>query len=260
MDGIVLDGRTILVTGATDGLGRALAGELAQRGATVLVHGRDPQRTGAVAAALGGARPFVADLAELAQVRDLADEVSAATERLDVLVSNAGIGLTGDGTRHESADGYELHFAVNYLAGYLLTRLLLERRPPGRIVNVASAGQTAIDFDDVMLERGYDGWRAYMQSKLAQVMDTFTLAAAGVAANALHPATFMPTKMVVDSGNRPVSTLAQGVEATLRLVTLEGVTGRYFDGTREAAAHPQAYDADARRRLEELSERLTSAA
>jgi NAD(P)-dependent dehydrogenase (short-subunit alcohol dehydrogenase family) len=134
---------------------------------------------------------------------------------------------------------------------------------PARIVNVASAGQMAIDFDDVMLEDGYDGVRAYCQSKLAQVMHAFDLAeelaGTGVTATALHPATYMPTKMVTAAGVTPASTLEEGLEATWRLAAdpaLEGVTGAYFNGTSEAGADPQAYDADARRRLRELSERL----
>jgi NAD(P)-dependent dehydrogenase (short-subunit alcohol dehydrogenase family) len=188
---------------------------------------------------------------------------------LDVLVSNAGIGTTlpGDGARRVSADGIELRFAVNYLAGWLLTRLLeprLARAGRARIVNVASAGQMAIDFDDVMLEDGYNGTRAYCQSKLAQVMATIDLAQRlagdGVTANALHPATYMPTKIVLHAGAVPASSLDQGAQATVRLAAdpaLEGVSGRYFEGLREARADAQAYDAAARRRLWELSERLT---
>jgi NAD(P)-dependent dehydrogenase (short-subunit alcohol dehydrogenase family) len=247
--------KTILITGATDGLGRELAGELAATGATVLTHGRNPAK---------GPR-YVADLASLEEVRGLARQVESENERLDVLVNNAGIGTTGP--REESRDGYELRFAVNYLAGFLLTRLLvplLVRSAPARVVNVSSAGQAAIDFDDVMLERHYDGVQAYGQSKLAQVMFTFDLCHelrdTGVTVNCLHPATFMPTKMVLEAGASPISSLEEGTEATLRLIddpALDGVTGRYFNGTREARAYPQAYDEDARRRLRELSERLT---
>jgi NAD(P)-dependent dehydrogenase (short-subunit alcohol dehydrogenase family) len=136
---------------------------------------------------------------------------------------------------------------------------------PARIVNVSSAGQAPIDFDDVMLERDYNGVQSYCQSKLAQVMHTFDLAEelgdSRVTANCLHPATYMPTKMVTHSGTRPVSTLEEGARATLRLVAdpeLAEVTGRYFDGEAESRAHPQAYDIDARWRLRELSERLVS--
>lgn len=268
--------RTILVTGATDGLGRALAAELAAEGATVLIHGRNAQRGEAALAEIAeratGAPPrlLLADLASLAQVRGLADEVEASTERLDALVNNAGIGtsLPGDGARLQSADGYELRFAVNYLAGYLLTRRLVElltASAPARVVNVSSAGQMPIDFDDPLLVHGYSGVRAYCQSKLAQILFTFDLAdeleGVGVSATALHPATYMPTKMVTHAGATPVSELAVGVAATRRLVSdpaLEGLSGRYFSGLREARADEQAYDLDARRRLRELSDELVA--
>ena len=182
-------------------------------------------------------------------MRALAD----ALPPLDVLVNNAGLGF-GD-RREESEDGLELRFQVNYLAGYLLAR---ELRPP-RVINVASAGQAPIDFDDPMITRGYSGDRAYCQSKLAQIMHAFDLAEAGVIANALHPATFMPTKMVVDAGIAPLSSLEQGLEATLALVRREDVSGRYFNGLHEARAEAQAYDADARARLRALSEEYLGA-
>jgi NAD(P)-dependent dehydrogenase (short-subunit alcohol dehydrogenase family) len=270
-----MDDRTALVTGATDGLGHAVARELAADGWTVLLHGRAAARGQAaleeIRARTGNdaLRLYLADLSSLDEVAALGDAVRAGEERVDVLVNNAGIGSTlpGDGERMESRDGYELRFAVNYLAGFALTRRLLgllEASAPARIVNVASAGQMAIDFGDVMLEDGYDGTRAYCQSKLAQVMFTFDLAeelrGRGVTATALHPATYMPTKMVLHARGSAVSTLEEGVEATLRLIRdpgLEGVTGVYFNGTREARADGQVYDAEARRRLRELSERLT---
>jgi NAD(P)-dependent dehydrogenase (short-subunit alcohol dehydrogenase family) len=256
---------TVLVTGATDGLGRALATRLAGEGATVLAHARSEERGREALADLldgpGDVRLVVGDLASLSAVRALADQMP---DRLDVLVNNAGIGFGGG--REESADGYELRFAVNYLAGFLLASLLRDRlaaSAPARIVNVASAGQQAIDFDDVMLEDGYDGARAYRQSKLAQIMHAFDLAeelqGSGVTATALHPATFMDTKMVIDAGGTPASTVQEGLEATWRLVadpSVEGVSGAYFNGTREVRADAQAYDLDARRRLRELSQRL----
>src|SRR6266540_3415724 len=228
---------TVLVTGATDGLGRALAARLAGEGATVLAHARTEERGRATLGELldgpGDVRLVVGDLASLHAVRALADQVP---DRLDVLVNNAGIGFAGG--REESKDGYELRFAVNYLAGFLLASLLRDRlaaSASARIVNVASAGQEAIDFDDVMLEDGYDGARAYRQSKLAQIMHAFDLAeeleGKGVTATALHPATFMATKMVTDAGISPLSTVQEGLEATWRLVAdpaLDGVTGAYF--------------------------------
>jgi NAD(P)-dependent dehydrogenase (short-subunit alcohol dehydrogenase family) len=268
-----VDEQTVLVTGATDGLGRALARELAARGATVLVHGRSQERLDDTLREIRAAtrndriRPYRADLSSLARVRRLGREVGAE-QRLDVLVNNAGI--AGAGGRQESADGHELRFAVNYLAPFLLTRLLLpllRRSAPARIVNVASVGQVPIDFDDVMLERGWEGLRAYRQSKLAQIMFTFELAErlraageTGVTVNALHPATLMDTKMAIESFGHAMSTVEEGVAATLRLAVdreVDGVTGRYFDGLRESRANAQAYDPEARRRLWRLSEQLT---
>ena len=264
----------VLVTGATDGLGRGVADRLASEGATVLIHGRDPERLAAAAAeierATGNARirTYLADLASLAQVRSLADEVEHSNDELHVLVNNAGIGsgrpeLT---TRQESADGIELRFAVNYLAGFALTlRLLplLRASAPARIVNVASLGQAPLDFDDPMLEREYDGKRAYSQSKLAQISFGVELAdrleGTGVTVNSLHPATFMPTKMVIEQYGRSIDSLEAGIEATVRLAIapeLEGVSGRFFDRQSEAAADAQAYDPEARRRLWELSAEL----
>jgi NAD(P)-dependent dehydrogenase (short-subunit alcohol dehydrogenase family) len=268
------DEQTILITGATDGLGRALATELAAAGATLLLHGRDEARGRDTLAAIEQAtgndrlRWLCADLSSLEEVRGLGERLAGELERLDVLVNNAGIGTTiaGEDRRMESRDGYELRFAVNYLAGYLLTRELLAvltRSAPARIVNVSSAGQAPIDFDDVMLERNYSGVQAYCQSKLAQVMFTIDLAEElrerGVTATCLHPATYMPTKMVLEGGIEPISSLEDGVRATLRLIAdpqLEGVSGSYFNGQREAEPHPQARDPEARRWLRELSDRL----
>src|SRR3954469_19653871 len=255
-----LEGKVVLITGATDGLGRGLARAVAGGGGIVLVHGRSQERIDETLAELPGARGYRADLASLEEVRRLGGEVRDAESRLDVLVNNAGIGT---GERELSQDGHELRFAVNYLAGFLLTHellALLEASAPARIVNVASAGQMPIDFDDVMLERDYSGVRAYCQSKLAQILFTVTLAeeldGTGVTATCLHPATYMPTKIVPS----PASTLEEGVEATGRLIAdpaPDGVSGRYFNGQRETDPDPQANDPDARRRLEELSRELT---
>src|SRR5215211_5279760 len=260
---------TILVTGATDGLGKHVASVLARRGATVLVHGRSPERLEVTLEELRGQTSsqkvcsYLADLSSLAAVRDLADRILSEYDRLDVLVNNAGIIVQ---ERKASEDGYELTFAVNYLSHFLLTSLLLpllKDSVPARVVNVASAGQSPIDFSNLMLEQGYDAMRAYSQSKLAQVMFTFELAerlqGTGVTVNALHPATLMDTKMVHQTFGHASSTVQEGTEAVVRLAAspeLEGVTGRYFDGTREARADRQAYDAGARKRLWDLSEKL----
>ena len=245
---------TVLVTGATDGLGRALAARLAGEGNTVLAHARSEERgrkaLGELLDGSGDVRLVVGDLASLDAVRALADQVP---ERLDVLVNNAGIGFSGP--RQVSADGYELRFAVNYLAGFLLAALLRERlaaAAPARIVNVASLGQEAIDFDDVMLEDGYDGARAYRQSKLAQIMHAFDLAdelaGSGVTATALHPATFMDTKMVIDAGVTPASTVQEGLEATWRLFQRDSRGPRRRAGIRPRRPPPPARAVAAPRR------------
>jgi len=263
-------GRTALVTGATDGVGRVVARELAKQGWRVLVHGRDRPRGEALVQEIeraGGRATFLAaDLASLAEVRRLADEVRKATDRLDLLINNAGIGTAGAG-RQTSADGHELRFAVNYLAGFLLTYLLLpllKASRPARIVNVASAGQQAIDFSDVMLTRNYSGVTAYCQSKLAQIMFTVDLTdelkGSGVIANALHPSTYMNTTMVRRAGVSPMSKVEDGAEAILQLAVspkLEGRSGLYFNVLNEARANAQAYDAEARRQLRALSLELT---
>jgi NAD(P)-dependent dehydrogenase (short-subunit alcohol dehydrogenase family) len=270
-----VDEAVILVTGSTDGLGKSTARDLAAAGATVLLHGRDPERGDAAVREIHEETDndrlhyYVADFSSLEEVRRLAHEVTADYDRLDVLVNNAGIGAgrRGETSRDLSRDGYELRFAVNYLAPFLLTRLLLplvRRSEPARIVNVASAGQSPISFDDVMLERGYDGMRAYAQSKLALVMFTFDLAGelegTGVIANSLHPASLMDTKMVFETFGSASSSVREGTDATVRLAIspeLRRVTGRYFDGQREARAYEQAYDPEARERLRRLSEELT---
>ncbi|HWE13374.1 MAG TPA: SDR family NAD(P)-dependent oxidoreductase [Solirubrobacteraceae bacterium] len=265
--------RTVLITGATDGLGRALADRLAADGENLILHGRDQDKLDQAAtdiASQHGRRPVTvtADLAELRQVRDLAAAVRERTGRLDVLVSNAGIGSgEPDGReRRVSADGYELRFAVNYLAGFLLTQELLDllrASAPARIVNVASIGQAQLDFDDLMLERGYSGVRAYGQSKLAQIMSGFTLAqqlpADQVTVNSLHPSTYMPTKIVLQEIGTSTDTLEAGTDATRRLTSspeLDGVTGEFYDRTTPARAHEQAYDPSARGELHRRSLQL----
>jgi NAD(P)-dependent dehydrogenase (short-subunit alcohol dehydrogenase family) len=263
------NGKTALITGSTDGVGRMVAESLGQDGWRVLVHGRDRGRGEQVVASInagGGAAEFLqADFSALAEVRRLADAVQRTTRRLNLLINNAGIGSGGPhGTRQTSADGHECRFAVNYLAGFLLTDLLLPLlSAPARIVNVSSLGQQALDFTDVMLTREYSGIRAYRQSKLAQILFTIDLAAelegSGITVNALHPATFMNTKMVRDFGT-PRSTVEEGALAILKLASsaeVEGRSGLYFNGQEEARADAQAYDPQARQRLKRLSFELT---
>ena len=264
-----MDGKTVLVTGSTDGVGRYVAARLAGAGAKVLIHGRDSARARTLADEIrrqgrGDAVFYAADLSSLAGARGLAQAVLADHKRLDIFISNAGIGSQNQGPqRQTSADGHELRFAVNYLSGFLLAYLLLpllKASAPSRIVNVASLGQHPIDFDDVMITRGYSGSRAYAQSKLAQIMFTIDLAdelkGTGVTVNSLHPATYMNTTMVRAGGITPVSTVEQGGEAILHLAVGEDMAGRsglFFNGMNEAQANPLAYDAAARQRLRALS-------
>ena len=264
--------KTALITGATDGVGRVVARTLGKHGWRLLVHGRDSTRGASLVKEIegdGGQAIFLqADLASLAEVRRLAAEVRKTTDRLELLINNAGIGSAANAPGRElSVDGHELRFAVNYLAGFLLTHELmplLKASAPSRIVNVSSAGQQAIDFDDVMLTRGYNGTRAYCQSKLAQILFTVDLAeelkGSGVIANTLHPLTHMDTTMVRRAGVSPTSKVETGAEAILQLAvspTLEGRSGLYFNVMNEVRANEQAYDADARRKLKALSLELT---
>lgn len=260
--------RVVLVTGSTDGLGREVALWMADSGAHVIVHGRNRERGAAVVSEIrqrgkGSARFYAADFGSLDQVRELAASIRRDYHRLDALVNNAGIWLTR-GDRQLSADGHELHFAVNYLASFALTHELLpllRSSAPSRIVNVSSIAQTPLDFQNVMLEQGYSGSRGYAQSKLAQVLFTFDLAkvleGTGVAVNALHPATMMNTSMVAESGMPSRTTVQQGATAVVRLLTEQGIgSGKYFNGTRETRANEQAYDETARARLRTLSDSL----
>jgi NAD(P)-dependent dehydrogenase (short-subunit alcohol dehydrogenase family) len=263
----------VLVTGSTDGLGKEVARQLGALGAFVIVHGRNPERGADVVrtikAAGGGDAAFHrADFASLAGVAELAEAIMVTYDRLDVLVNNAAA-VSGD-ERQTSADGFELAFAVNYLAHFLLTyRLLplLEASAPARIVNVSSMGQAPIDFADVMMERSYNPGDAYRRSKLAQIMFTIDLAAEldarHVTVNSLHPARSMNTARVINGGFQPLSTVEEGAEATMQLAVspdLAGRSGLYFNGLNEAQANAQAYDAAARAKLRALSFELTGVA
>jgi NAD(P)-dependent dehydrogenase (short-subunit alcohol dehydrogenase family) len=268
-----VEGKTVLITGSTDGVGRYVAGRLAASGAKVLIHGRDAARAKALIDEIrqkgrGEAVFYQADLSSLAGARRLAETVLAENQRLDIFISNAGIGSRTQGAeRQTSADGHELRFAVNYLSGFVLANLLLpllKASAPSRIVNVASLGQHPLDFGDLMLTRDYNGGRAYAQSKLAQIMFTIDVAdqlrGSGVTVNALHPATYMNTTMVREGGITPISTVEQGGEAILHLAVGDDVadtSGLFFNGMQQARAVPQAYDETARKRLRMLSLEMT---
>ena len=263
--------QVVLVTGSTSGLGREVARRLGSTGAFVIVHGRNRERGMAVVEAIesegiGNARFYAADFSSFDQIREFGETILRDYDRLDVLVNNAGFGRAPD-ERMVSQDGLELRFQVNHLSHFLLTRMFLPRlraSAPSRIVNVASAAQQAIDFDDVMIENNFSGGRAYAQSKLAQVMFTLDLAeelaGTDVVVNALHPATYMDTGMVRRAGLTPRATVGEGAEAVMQLITSPDIgSGGYFNGKRPWRANAQAYDEEARRKLRVLSEELTGA-
>jgi NAD(P)-dependent dehydrogenase (short-subunit alcohol dehydrogenase family) len=263
--------QVILITGATDGLGRAVATRLAAHAHnTLILHGRDPARLADVRDHLAERPARIhtvrADFSELAQVARLAEDVAELTDHLSVLVNNAGVGF--EPRRRLTVDGNEWGFAVNYLAPYLLTQRLvplLRVGAPARVVNVAAAGQASIDFDDLTLARGYSGARSSGQSKTALIAHGFWLAArldpSEITVNSLHPATFMPTKIVRESVGYTVDSLETGVASVMRLVEapeLANVTGGYFDRSTPSRALSDAYDPDVQAQLARVSESLTS--
>ncbi|WP_146907931.1 SDR family NAD(P)-dependent oxidoreductase [Arenimonas daejeonensis] len=264
-------GKTVLVTGSTDGLGRELARALAADGAHVIVHGRNAERGQAVVdeitrAGKGSAKFYAADFSSMQAVRDFADTIAKDYPKLNLLVNNAGVAFTGNQPRHASADGHELQFAVNYLAGWVLVNKLrpnLAAAAPSRIVNVASGSAAPIDFDDVMLEKPGAHARGYGQSKLAQVSMTVELAPAfarqGITMISLHPATMMDTTMVRSLGMAPRTSVDEGRDHVMSLIrspTLEP-GAFYLDGKPAEPMDPQPNDAGARAKLVALSAELT---
>jgi NAD(P)-dependent dehydrogenase (short-subunit alcohol dehydrogenase family) len=276
-----MDERTVLVTGGSGGIGRATALGLAAMGAHLAITGRDPARTEEAAREIrtaGGRRVdvFVADLSSQVQVRRFADEVLHRLPRIDVLVNNVG-GYWN--TRHVTADGLEHTFALNHLAPYLLTTLLLDRLKdsgPARVVTVSSNAQALgrIDFDDLQGQRSYSGARAYNQSKLANVMFTYELArrlrGTPVTANALHPGVVSTAFGADDPGRvqrmlvpfvRPfMKSPAQGAATSIHLASAAGldrVTGRFFAGSRPRRSARRSYDETAAARLWQISADLT---
>lgn len=261
-----------LITGATSGLGRAVACALAERGMHVLIHGRDNERTQDVAnqirASGGSVETYRADLSSLEETHDLADMVSSDHAAIHLLINNAGVGPGRPPYRKRilSADGHELRFAVNYLAPVLLARRLvagLKNGAPARIVNVASASQAPIDFADLRMDQRYTGVRAYSRSKFALVAFTFDFAAelanTGITVNCLHPATLMNTQLVRQAWIPPMSSLSTGMRAVMNLAadpTGAAMTGRYFDRSREAEAHRAAYDPAIQSKLRDVTSQI----
>lgn len=255
-------GKTVLITGSTDGLGKLVARHLVEKGAKVLLHGRNPEKGEKVKKELSGGNHqleyFNADFASLAEVKKLAEDILKDHPQIDVLINNVGIGRGKERYKRElSKDGFELRFAVNYLSHVLLTEKLLPHIPDGsKIINVASVGQATIDFNDIMLEKKYEGFEAYKQSKTALIMFTFDLAerlkSRHIKVNALHPASLMNTKMVTEDWDYTLSTVEQGAEAVETVVDAE-TTGEYYDGKKVSRAIEQAYDRDARNALEKVT-------
>lgn len=265
--------RIILVTGSTSGLGREVARSLVDGGDHVIIHGRNKERGEALAAQLnakraGSARFFTADFASLSQVRSLAKSIAKQYDHLDVLVNNAGIIRINDPERRLSEDGYELHFQVNYLSGFLLTDLLLpllEKNKGSRIVNVSSLAAAPLDFDNLMLKEGYSSNRAYGQSKLAQVMYTIDmskkLVEKGITVNSLHPETYMNTSMILSAGLKPRSSVMDGRDAVLQLVNKDNVgSGEFYNVLNLSKANAQAYDSKVRAKLRDVSMQLIAKA
>lgn len=276
-----MENKVCLVTGATNGIGKVTALELARRGATVVLAGRSAAKTDAVVAEIKArsgndhVEGLVADLSTQAGVRALADAFKARYNRLDVLVNNAGAIFN---ERRESADGIEMTFALNHLSYFLLTHLLLDvlkASAPARIVNVSSNAHmgSGINFDDLEFKRGYMNFRAYAQSKLANILFTTELArrlqGTGVTANALHPG-FVSSGFGRNDGSlmnigmmlmRPFQISPEkGAETTLYLATspeVEGVTGGYFSKRKPARTSSAARDQAAAERLWAISEQMT---
>jgi retinol dehydrogenase 14 len=284
LHGKPMAGRTVLVTGATSGIGRATALGLARMGAHVAITGRDRGRTEDAASEirLAGGRDvdvFVADLSSQAQVRRLASEVLEGLSRIDVLVNNVG-GYWS--TRHITADGLERTFALNHLAPFLLTNLLLarlERSAPARVVTVASNAHTTggVDFDDLQGMRSYSGGRAYSQSKLANVLFTYQLAGrlrgSAVTANVLHPGVVRTSfgaedpariqRLLVPLLRLVMKSPAQGAATSIHLASapeLEQVSGRYFANRRPTRSSARSYDQAVAARLWEASAELVTLA
>ena len=273
-----MTGKTVVITGGTGGIGRATAVGLAALGARVAITGRDRVRAEAAAASIAretgnpAIDVFVADMSSQAEIHRLAAEILASYPRLDVLVNNVG-GFWSH--RHVTADGLERTFALNHLAPFLLTSLLLERlksSAPARVVTVASAaqGMGSIDFADLMGEQKYSGQSAYNQSKLANVMFTYELArrldGSGVSATVLHPG-MTNTAFSAEDPSRAFAPLvalmrpfmrkpAKGAETPIYLASspaAAGVSGKYFADRVAKESNKSSYDRAITERLWDVS-------
>ncbi len=276
-----MSGKVCMVTGATSGIGKVTARELLRMGATVVMVGRSQERCFKTAEKFRketGSETvdyLVADLSSQAEIRRLADDYLGRYDRLDVLVNNAGGFFM---KRQESVDGIEMTLALNHLNYFLLTDLLLEiiqASAPARIINVSSNGHHGanIDFDDLQGERSYSGWRAYAQSKLANVLHAYELArrldAAQVTVNALHPG-FVSTRLARNNGLvfqlvMPLMRIIarspeEGARNSVYLATspdVEGITGKYFVDGQAVPSSAASYDEDTARKLWQVSLEMT---
>jgi len=275
-----MQGKVVLITGATSGIGKETARALAEKGARVVMINRNPPKAEEVAeelrrTATGSVELLKGDMSSFASIREAAADALERFPRIDVFISNAGVFRA---RRHESADGLEEVFAVNHLAPFLLTNLLLERlkaSTPSRVVIVASEAHrgATLDYEDLLLERRYGAWKSYSRSKLSNIMFTYALArrleGSGVTANCLHPG-FVATRL--GSGNkipiRPVYILLRpftispkkGAETSVFLASspdVDGVSGKYFDQKRESRSSRVSHDEEGQELLWEMSAKLT---
>jgi retinol dehydrogenase 12 len=275
-----MKGKVVLITGATDGIGKVTARELARSGARVVIVGRSQSKAAAAVSEIseqtGNAEVeyLLADLSVQDQVSNLAEDFRSRYDRLDVLVNNAGAFFM---KREMSQDGFEMTLALNHLAYFMLTLLLVDvikSSAPARIINVSSGAHYAarIDFDKMAKNRGFSGWQGYGESKLANIYFTYELArrlkGTGVTVNVLHPG-FVATRFGMNNSRigfllrlfqLGAVTPEQGAETTVFLATspeVEGVTGKFFVKKEEKASSQVSYDEAAARRLWEMSLEMT---
>jgi NAD(P)-dependent dehydrogenase (short-subunit alcohol dehydrogenase family) len=277
-----MGGKVVLITGGTSGIGKAAATALAAMGAEVVVTGRSRERGEAAveeiqhASGNEGVSLMLADLTVQAEVRKLAEEFGRSHDRLDVLVNNAGAVFS---KRGETADGIERTFALNHLAPFLLTNLLLDllkESAPSRIITVSSEARrrAEIDFDDLQSERNYRGFQVYGKSKLANILFTYELAerlgGTGVTANCVHPGA-VGTNFGMNNGGLMVLLFRalkpfmrspeRGADTLIYLASspeVEGVSGRYFGDRNVISSSQEPHDVSAQKRLWEASEELTN--
>jgi NAD(P)-dependent dehydrogenase (short-subunit alcohol dehydrogenase family) len=274
MSATTMKGKRVVITGPTKGIGRVTAVELAKKGAEMILVARDEARAKELAAEIGGADVFIADLSSIAEVKRVGDEIAKKYDRIDVLINNAGaINMT----REKTVDGLEKTFATNHLAYFVLTDKLLpslKNAPSARIVNVASEAhrQGSIDFDDLQAEKRYSGMNVYFASKLANILFTAELArrleGTKVTANALHPGMIASGFMTNNSGLIALGwkiispfmlSTETGAKTTIFLASdpsVEGVTGKYFEKCREKKPSRKARDMASATRLWQVSEDL----